>query len=330
MSHVQHSLSAAGFKIFLSNAAGVLTSHINKEIGGIIKYNGDTPPVFATPQVIAPEVIEWLVMLYDKAFEISGVSKMAAQQLKPEGLDSKVAIRAFDDLGDARFKGFSERLEDFTIEAADRHLELARDINERLEANGASGAPGPQHFEAIASGSAGLKRLKWSEVNMQRDEYVLQVFAESALPKTPSARMQTVQEMMQANLMTADEGRRALDLGGDVRQEQQLLDAQRSLALKQCSDMLHGRAASPDPLQDLVTARTVATAYVALAQCKGIPEKRIQLLREFVQQIDGIQQLAAQQAAANPPPPTPPGNGMAVPTPLPQSPMLPQGAQQAA
>lgn len=315
---VAQSLDASAFKVFLQAGSNVKEAMINKQIGGILEYTG-APPVFYTPNTLEGTVLQWLENLYEKAFQIVGVSPMAAQGIKPAGIDSGEAIRSYADVTDSRFTVPSKRLEDFVCEVAYRHIELAKAIHDKRVANGAENTDGgPNYFEAVVPGTDGLQRISWDEVDMERSQYILQVGAESALPKTPAGRLASIQDLMRANLMMPDEGRKLLALP-DLKSDQQLANAQRNLAEYQFSMMLQGRAVQPDPLQNLQVAREVITNGIALAQTKRISEARLNLLRDYLSQLDGMVQIAA----ANQPPPN---NQMAQPAPLPVSNMLPPGA----
>lgn len=315
MSAIQQKMSAGAFKIFVEASSQVITAQLNRELGGIVKYHGN-PPQFVCPETVSPNEMAYIQMLVDRALQQVGVSPMATSGVKPDGLDSKVALREFREQVDARFADFENRLEDAVKEVAGAYLRLAKSIHERMAKEGKEG--GPRGFSTVAVSSAGLKRINWDQVHMEEDEYVVEIFAESGLPKEPSARLQSIQEMLQANLMTPDEGRRSLG-NADMKADMDLENAQRSLCLKQFSSLLHGKPVTPDPVQDLAMLQKVLSQGYALASVKDVPETRLQMMRETLS-------LVSTMVAMNTPPPAPgPGGPMATPAPLPTSPMLPQG-----
>ena len=306
ISHVQQSLSGAAFKIFVEQASGILDSHIDRSIGAIIRYRG-TAPQFYSPNVVSDQVLNWLISLYQKAYELTGVSQMAAQGNKPQGVTAGVAIRAVDDLQDGRIARFGRRYETWHIANAEQQIDLARELYGQKE-----------DLSVATPGSEFLRRIKWSDIDLERDQYIAQVFAESALPKTPAARKQAVQEYMQANLITPDEGRRLLRMP-DLRSAQDLDDGPRNLVLEQIGQMLKGEPASPDPAQDFALAKKMVNQAICNAVVKKVPSERVQLMRDFVETLDATMQNAlADQAASAPPAPAPGG---------PAGPAAPPGAQ---
>lgn len=311
---VQQSLSGASFKIFVEQASEIIDAHLNREIGGIIKYRG-TPPTMFAPKVVSDEVIQWLLNLYGKAYELTGVSQMSAQGTKPAGVTSGVAIRSVDDLQDGRFARFGKRYETWHVKNAEQQIDCAR----RLYSSKKS-------ISVATPGADFLRRIDWKDINLQRDEYIAQVFPESALPKTPAARRQTIQEYMEAKLLEPDEGRRLLRMP-DLKAEQDLDDAPRNLVMKQISRMLKGRPQTPDPAQDFALAKVIVSKAICAAEVKEAPTERIQLLREFKDNLDGLLQVAA-AAAAPPPMPAGPSGGpvLAKPPPPPTSDLLPMAA----
>lgn len=304
----QESLSAAAFKVFVEQGSKILTTHLNREIGGIVPYVG-TPPTFHSPEVLNPEVLNWLAQLYAKAYELTGVSQMASQGVKPAGLNSGAAIRSYDDLQDGRFSRFGVEFEDWHVRNAEQQIELARELYENGE-----------NLGVLVPGSDFLKRIEWKDVNLSANEYVAQVFPESALPKTPAARRQTIQEYVQGNLMTPDEGRRLLRMP-DLKSALDLDDAPRSLVLWQIGKMLKGEAITPDPAQDFNLARQLVTRAICRALTNNTPDDRIELLRDFNNKLDAFMQMAQAQQAQNSPPPAP--GPQAAPMPPPKSDLIP-------
>jgi hypothetical protein len=308
----QESLSAGGFKVFLAVGSKVVKSHLNKEIGGMVEYVGAKPD-YVTPEVLSGQVMQWLLELYRKAYELVGISAMAAQAIKPAGLDSKPALRAYDDIQDSRFTRFGKRYETWHREVAEDWIELGREAHKQLTEGGDK-----KGFVVKTPGTDGIAEIPWKDINLQREQFVFQIFAESALPKTPAARRQTIQEYMQANLMTPEEGRRELRMP-DLKSATDLDDAPRNLVLYQIGKMRKGVPQTfEDGFQDPVLAQTLVNQAYQLGRVKNLPEDRLELFRAYLSQLDALMKMKVQQQTA-----PGPGGPMAKPEAPPTSPMLP-------
>ncbi len=77
-----------------------------------------------------------------------------------------------------------------------------------------------------------------------------------------------------------------------------------------------GISVMPEPFQNLDRALVVAQQAVLRASADGVPEGRIDLVREFIYAVEALLQRAA--AAAQPQVPSSPGAGPVQPTPAAQ------------
>ena len=186
-------------KIFVEASSKVVTAHLNNKIGGIIKYAG-TPPKYEALGSIPPELFTHLDRLYERAYEISGVSQLSAQSLKPGGLDSGKAIREYNDIESERFMEVGQRYEKSFIDAAQIMIDLAKECYEEKG-----------EFKVKIKGKKFIETIDWSEVDMEEDKFLMDIFPTSALSNTPSGRLQDVQELLQAGFISKEDGMKLLD-----------------------------------------------------------------------------------------------------------------------
>lgn len=284
-------------RVFIENGSQINTAHINNDVGAIVRYSGQ-PPVFSTPTAFPPEMYQYLDYLYKKGFEITGISLMSATSQKPAGLNAAVALREYQDIETERFMTISQRYEQFYIDAAKIVVDLSRDLyktNKNLKVK----APNKKFIETIA----------WKDVNMPEDEYVIRVFPTSILPTTPAAKLQKIQEMVQAGWIDKDRGMLLLDFPD----EESFVSSQ--TASIEVIDMIiesmidKGEYQPPEPYMNLQQAKqSVQSAYLK-ARMQYVPEDRLELLRRFMDDCDAIvdqamqaqqEAMQAQQAAAQP------------------------------
>jgi hypothetical protein len=128
--------------------------------------------------------------------------------------------------------------------------------------------------------------------------------------------------MMQAGLIAPDAGRRLLDYP-DLEAEESLANATLDYLHKILSDIVdEGEFTAPEPFDNLSKAKELALEYYAQGKLNELPEERLELLRNFMSQIDVLLQ------AAMPPPMMAPGGdpsagAQAVPAQPPVSQLMP-------
>lgn len=272
----------------VENGSKVLSTHLDNQIGSITKYSGIAPQVYA-PQVVSPEIYRHLSQLYEWAYEIVGISQLSAQSQKPAGLDSGIALRTFADIQTERFVVVSRDYEDFFLETAKQMIELAREMSEE----------NPEYAVRVESGKW-VEKIRWSDVNLKTEEYVMKSYPVNALSDDPASKMQQVQDMMSAGLIAPDEGLRLLDFP-DIQSQFQDMFATHELMMNWIEDMIdEGEYNPPEPLMDLdLSIRLTQGAYVYYRRLK-VPQDNLDLLQRFISDAMALQ-------APPPAPPAPPG-----------------------
>ena len=119
-------------KVFLDMSSKVISSHLNNDIGAIIKYQGNKPD-FQVTQAVHPELFQHLDRLYNRAYEIAGISQLSAQSKKPGGLTSGIAITEYNDIESERFNIIGQRYENFYKNAARHIIRLAKNYMVMVE-----------------------------------------------------------------------------------------------------------------------------------------------------------------------------------------------------
>lgn len=308
---IQRSLYLGGtHKIFVKNGSRVIKSHFDNLIGTILEYAGDTAPQYVVPQLVQPEIYSHLENMIQKGYQLPGVSQLSASNQKPMGIDSGKALRAIDDIQVQRFQTIAQAYEQFFVDLAKITVSVARKAYEE-----------DKGLSVKVPGKRFIQTIDWKDVDMEDDEFLLQIYPVSKLPNDPEGRLETVQEMMQAGLIDPQAGKRLLDYPD--------LEAEESLA-NSALDYLHtildkivddGEFTPPEPFDDLQTARKLALEYYARGKISQLSEDRLEMLRKFMKQIDVL---------LNPPQPMPmPGQGpmgivpQANPAPPPVSDLIP-------
>lgn len=309
---IQRSMHMQGtFKIFMKNGSKIVKEHFSNDIGAIIA--GEEMPQYLLPPAVQPEIYAHLQTLKAQAFEQVGVSQLSAASKKPEGLDSGKALREFNDIESDRFQTIGQAYECFYLEIAKLAIGVAKEI---FESEG--------KYSVSMPGKKFLETIDWKDIKLEDDEYVMKVFPVSSLPQDPAGRLATITEYMQAGFISPRIGRRLLDFP-DLEAAEDLGNSQEDWLHEVFEKMIEdGQPYQLEPYDDASMAHELALEYYSYGKVTKVPEDRLQLLRDF------IDNLAAMQALAAAPPPGEAAGGtttpQAVPSPTPVSNMIPNVA----
>lgn len=310
-------------RVFVEDGSKVVSSHFNNEIGSIIKYQG-TKPIYEVAQCVPQELYAQLQRLIQYGYQQSGVSALDASAQKPAGLNSGEAIRAYDDISTDRFALLSRRYDNAFVDLAYLITETAKDIVERTG-----------KYQTIYPNKNGTKQVDFPDFEKLENEYVIQCYNMSSLPKDPAGRMAKITEMIQGGMITIKEGRRLLDYP-DLEQDERLANASEERIFQYLDEIVEeGKYTGPDPFMDLPLASELAVQYYNLYVPAKLEEEKAQMIRDFWTQAQAL----LQEASAPPPGMQPPAPGMptapggaqiqpqAAAQPLPQSPLVPNAVQ---
>lgn len=257
-------------KIFLEATSNVVSAHMNNEIGAIIKYRGVAPTIHSF-QTVHPEIYQHLDRLYMRAYEIAGISQLAAQAKKPAGLDSGKALREFSEIESERFAITQQRWEDMYVEIAQHCIELGRGIVK----SGAS-------YKVQCPNKRFTEELDLKDVLVDESSYVMQCFPTNFLPATPAGRIQSVQELMNMGLLTQETARTLLDFP-DLEGAMDLLNATYDDVMLHIENIIcDGKYSEPDPFSNLELLKNTCQAAYLKAKTDKVPEDRLEMLRRTV------------------------------------------------
>jgi len=298
----------AGPKIAIDMSSKIATQHLNNEVGSIIHY-ADKPPMYLTPPIIQGEVYSWVDSLIAKGFQQEGVSQLAASSLKPAGVDSGAALRTYDQIGDDRLLFIAQEMERLILEIGQRMIDVAKGIYKEKHT-----------FKVVFPQSKFMESIDWKDIKLKDDEYVLKSYPTSELPEEPAGRLQYIQEQMQAGLISPRAGRKLMS-NPDIEMSDKLANAPEQLIEKIIEEMLEedGEYTPPEPYYDLGLAKSIALQYYNYASLNNCPEDRLEMLRQFMSQVDDL-------TGVNAPPPEQPVMPMAAPEQTPTSNLIPNVA----
>lgn len=292
-------------RVFIDQSSKVVKAHNNNEIGVIITYSGQKPSYEVAP-CNAPELYAERDKLIQYGFQQCGVSAMQATSQKPEGLNSGAAIRSYDDISSDRFSELSKKYDNLFVDLAYLIADCAKDIAER-----------DGKYQTIYPNKDGTKEIDLPAMKFLNDPFVIQCFTESALPRTPAGRIQTVTEQVQAGMISIKEGRRLMRFP-DLEQNERLDNASEERIFQILDNIVEdGKYQEPDEFLDLQLASQLTVQYINLYLAAKLEPAKADQLRDFFAAIQTLVLAATPQPA--PAAPMPQANPMPAPT----SPLVP-------
>jgi hypothetical protein len=236
-------------------------------------------------------------MLSARAYQIVGVSQLSAQALKPAGLTAGVALETYDDIETERFAMQARGYEDW-------HVDIASLLMDEIADNGDSDL----EVKYLSSDHSGvLTAVKWADVAVERDSYVLQCFPTSSLPSRPEGKMQRVKELTEAGYIQPRDAMKLLDFP-DLTAYQQRNSSPQDAVDHQIEHMLEtDEQLAPEPTFDIAYAFLRANQELNAGTMNEMPETKRDLLRNYANTARALadeakKAMLAQQQAAMPAP----------------------------
>lgn len=286
---IQRHMNLASSKVFLPKGGKTNKNQLNNEEWGLIEYTGDKVPVLATIAAISPEYFRQVESLYQKAFEVVGISQMSAQSQKPAGLDSGRAIREYNDIQTQRFLHVGQSWEQFFIRVARKAIDVARKIDSD---NG--------KFSVLAEVDDQLKEFNWKDVDPGKDKYVMKAWPVSFLPDSPAGKLQSIQELLSIDPRVAPYGLQLLqypDLEAITKRVNApvvIMDKIIGMILEKGLDGY----IQPEPYMDLAGGITQMQLAYLDAKVSNVDPDKLELMRMWMNQARDIL-MQAQMAMAS-------------------------------
>jgi hypothetical protein len=316
---IQKSMRLAGsFKVLRQAGSKVVKEHLNNDVGAIIDYVGQPPQYITVPPIDAV----WLTNakeIIERMRNRAGVSQMSAHGTKPAGLNSGVAIREMEDVESDRHKTTQGANDALYLEVALMAIAIGGEMAEAGKLRPVR-SPSKTSFATIDF----RKDIR----SVKTDEFVLQCFPVSRLPRDPAGRLQTIQEYIQAGMITPRQGRRALDFA-DLDSIESLASAQEDLITRNLDSIIDdGEYFPPEPTDDLQLSKEMVLEYIQRYRLLGLEDEKLSMLHNYNDQLDELMATPAPGGAPTLPAGAPgEAQPQALPMPSPQSELIPNTPQ---
>ena len=175
-----------GLRVFLSDGSDIAEEQLeDPAIGNVIRTSGapGSVPTFFAPPGASEQRIRWVQNLIDWAYTQFGMSETAASSQRNPGINSGRAMLVEHDITTLRHVDLAKRLGALAVDVVERTIDAAR----RLAAE-------DPEWAVRCPGAGGPRALRWSDVDMDRDRYVLSLEQASATPDTFAGHVQMVEQ----------------------------------------------------------------------------------------------------------------------------------------
>jgi len=284
----------ASLKVFLPRGSKISKTQLNNRIGTIVEFSGQLP-VFHAPNTVSTQVIDWVRYLFEIAYRIAGVSEMSSQGTFPTQRfgDSQPAIAAAYDLETERFAQFALSYRNLQVDEGNLVIMVATDLYSD-----------DRDVKTKWKDRNFIHTIPWSEVDMERDQFVLGLEATNFLPETTAGKLATLKELTQIGLTPQQL------LGPNIESpDLEKVFAQVNAAYNNADwviDQLQDEDVEPpepETFHELgLTIQLVKAAYNNI-QTEGAPEEILERLRDWLKAAYAVLKMAEGPALAPQAPP---------------------------
>jgi hypothetical protein len=308
-------------RLLLWRNARANTAHFNNDYANIIETA--VPPgqaaYYLTPSAVPSELFQREQEIIDWCARQVGLNDMAMSGTKPAGVDHAPGMEHLSDelavRHSASFRAWEQFHQDLARIRADCYRQLAEYDPE---------------FSVMWGESKDLVKLRWKDVDMERDQYQLRVSPTNMFAQTPTAKINQINSMVQSGVLPqplalmAFSGSPDVDaLVGDQNAEEQNIEKKLDQLSKpgaQMTDKL-----MPHPYMNLALCKQLAKQRINRLEADGESQEAIDNVVEFWEIADDFEkqgtatQVQAEEGIA-PPMDMPPGAG-GMPPGMPPAPM---------
>lgn len=262
-------------RVFVDSNTSVNDNHMTNKVGMIIKYDGKqgAAPIIHNGAAMPPELPAQLEFLISQGYARVGLTAMDTQGQKQAGIDSGEALKTMQDIKSERWQLLQKNYEY-------SHVELARTIFRELQ--------GVSIKVPALDRRIGLIEISTKRIPKTDDSYVLKMFPISSLPDTIPDRIDAVQKMVTMGIIPMSCVPELFAMP-DLDAYTLLQSAPRKLIESKLEEMLEtGEYWNPEPYHDLDFALTHALQQYSFGQLHNEDDKRLALLRSFINDVRGL------------------------------------------
>lgn len=293
LSYRQEAMSLIKSFVLIEHGSKVVETDFSDEVGNFIYWSGTKPEIVA-PAAVNPETFTHSDRVKASMFSQVGMNEMIATSMKPAGIDSGKAIRAYADMVDDSIHDVLLRREQQILDVGELILDAFEDIDESET----------EFKPLVYVGPFGTEKIDYAKFKGDRDAFVLKMQPSSSLSTTLSGKFEDLEDMRALGLVEDPQEMEELLQMPDLTASTSRRNSMRELIREvlEVEILEKGNAVSPEPSWDLQRCLKMSMQIRLHAQLRHAPQDRIDLLRLFEQKciyhINAAKKAEAEAAAA--------------------------------
>jgi hypothetical protein len=186
--------------VFMQRGAQINKNHLRGRGPKVVEFDGQEPHYIA-PNPVSEQAIRILMLLIEQAYQISGISQMAAQSKNPLGANaSGKAIDSMDDLQSERFAHVEADYQQYRVLLGATTIDLAQDIAD--ETKGKLKPYFDQDEDVLEEAATWIEEIEWPKVDIDSGSYHLVLEPLNYLADSRAGRLSQVAELSKNGLIT--------------------------------------------------------------------------------------------------------------------------------
>lgn len=267
-------------RILAEEGSEINLHQLDNQVAKVLTYRG-TKPEALTWNAFNPEMYAERERNKSNAYKDSGVSEAVAQSTALSGqqrFDSAPAQREHLAMVDTRFNHVVQRLERVYLDLGNQMVALCAELYK-------SDKP---HKTTYLSSNV-IEQIDWSEVDMDRDRFVLQVAATSVLNMTPAARKDQLEAWLNEGKINIEQYY-AMSGEPDMERLTERLAAKSERAEYVVDKMLRGTPQTPTAFDWESSLPVVQDELLRLLSMDDVPDG---VVDSFIDWLELAKELAA-------------------------------------
>lgn len=182
--------------IFVQRGSNVNKHHLRKRHPAVVEYDG-VEPHYVAPNPVSEQAIRILLMLIEQAYQVTGISQMAAQSKNTLGAGaSGKAIDTMDDLQSDRFAHVESGYQQARVKLGAVNTYLAKDLYEQAHPN-SDIERFDESPDVIAEDdlAAWIKGTDWSKLDLESGDFHIVLEPVNYLADAREGRLAQVGEL---------------------------------------------------------------------------------------------------------------------------------------
>jgi hypothetical protein len=247
-----------------------------------------------------PAEAQWLDQNIQRYYDIgTGISQQAATSRKEPGVNAAVAMRTLNDLNTVNLSPQAKMYEQAFVDLANLTVTCMREV-----------ATSRRGFTVRWRGKFFLDEIKWGDAKLDDDMYEISVAPASSLPNDPAGRLEMVQELFSAGIITPITFKNLLgwaDLESELNSESAEYEYTAELLDRFVFDLEPGNDnqfegyESPEGfIIDKQRAMIQAVSKYFEAKRRRAPQWNVDLVKRWIEELDELIQRASAAANAQP------------------------------